>query len=565
LSAAASQIYTMADGLPALTGSGLHEIRVALDIALDSFGNVTNGASSTSPAGFTGFLIWEDADDNGSFDDSIDTVILAGDVLALRAENTTDTPDGQIPTVNDIDNYDVLVDVVGGTLAGAFDPIVGMAWSSEASSFDGSFAEDFGGEAKAVIGDVDVDCVCVELRTENQLDEIAISGALTSSRTQSQSIVAILDVSDAAGSPGGAGDFPEAGDPNGSGRTGSPVDAALMGLWELAAQLVIEGRGGQPIAVLTNARASDARVIAGGPAAGEPINTVLTDFGGAPITAQVIVDAAGVDVTVPGFDPTDQTTTDNAAAGLAGSGIFAGVFDFVEDGGFDTISVGEALSRAAAWLAGEGAETNQAIMLTASTGFSAALNAPDPADDPNLIGADVSGGDSLVAGKASVAPFPDHGDADAGALSPGLLSLQPQGVTGGTGIVLADFFDRGVLDVDAYLRGVTGALPGDVITVTEFETTTGLGRININGVPWAETGGLKWNFSGFIAAERGAYGPSTVFTTGTITGGTVLELRTEFGALVGASELDLLGVIAGAFPGFDSYEIRDFDPYTSVG
>ncbi|GMG83089.1 hypothetical protein LNKW23_23020 [Paralimibaculum aggregatum] len=161
MSAAASQIYTMADGLPALTGSGLHGIRVELNIEVDGNGDLVDGASSTSTTGFTGFLVWEDADDNGSFDDSIDTIILAGDVLALGAENSTDTPTGQTPTVNDIDNYDVLVEVTGGTLAPKFDAIIGMGWSSEASSFDDSFQVDFAGEAKAVIGDVDIDCVCV--------------------------------------------------------------------------------------------------------------------------------------------------------------------------------------------------------------------------------------------------------------------------------------------------------------------------------------------------------------------------------------------------------------------
>ncbi|GMG84889.1 hypothetical protein LNKW23_41050 [Paralimibaculum aggregatum] len=406
-----------------------------------------------------------------------------------------------------------------------------------------------------------------------QSDEITIAGNITTDRAQSQAIAVIVDVSNPAAGTGGGGQYAAAGDANASGRAGTPVDFAIMGVWELATQLAGSDRGDQEIAIVTNARASDGRTIASGPAAGSPINTTLTEFNGQPLTADAIVQAAG------GIGVTDISV---AASNLNASGMFAGLFDFVEDltveeqAEFDTVDIGTALSRAAKYLGEEGAETNQTILLAASTGFSESRNAPDPADDPNLIGDDVTGGDSLIAGKAGLDPDPyfgELGDLDSdgdidpveGLIDPGLFGLRTEGLQNGTEIVVASFFDRSPVDTEDYLRTLTGASETDTVSITGFETTTNLGVINVNGSPWAALGGQKFNFTGFLAANKQIKGASVVFTNGTVTDGTVLELRAEFAAMVGVTEVDLFDLFTAQFGVFDAFEIRDYDPYSSVG
>ena len=116
--------------------------RIEVGISVDDTGALTDGTD--------GFVAYNDLD--GSMDFSTgDTVLLQGDVGAFGAGNAA---------TGNVDDFDILIEIDGGSLAGLFDPVIGMAWTSEFSTFDGDFTVDFNGEAKGTIANVGIDCLC---------------------------------------------------------------------------------------------------------------------------------------------------------------------------------------------------------------------------------------------------------------------------------------------------------------------------------------------------------------------------------------------------------------------
>ncbi len=375
------------------------------------------------------------------------------------------------------------------------------------------------------------------------LSALSLSGSLVTERAESQAIVAILDVSDAATNSSA---FPGAVDGNDSGRLGTPVDAALESLADFAVTLVAQGRGDQAIAVVTNSRLGESRTISdpnGGPFDGQTVNLTLTEFEGQPLTAQLIADIAGPDL-----------------SGLATSALFAPVLDVPPGGSFaadDTIDLGQALEDAVGYLASQDADENQAVLLTASYGVSNALNAP--AD--NGIDADVTGGDTLVEGKITVEATPEGG-----ALSPGLFALETEGVVAvdgrQTAILVRDFFDRTPVDLGASLRAATG---DEGIEILNFESASNRGVLLWNDRAGVQRA-LEVDFTGEIHAERmvkgdmkagflGAFATGAAATTGVTAGGSGLQLSDAFGGGV----IELEGILGAGV------QITNYDPATQVG
>ncbi|MEO1601427.1 MAG: SdrD B-like domain-containing protein [Pseudomonadota bacterium] len=263
-------------------------------------------------------------------------------------------------------------------------------------------------------------------------DQIQISGEVIGQTLETQAIAVIIDVSSAATNTEGFGTA----DNNGSGAIGTEVDAALESLADLAVQLTNEGRGDQEIVVFTNSRDTS-----------DPSRNrvVDEDTTGAPLTAAAIAAAAASD--------------------LGASGLFADVFDV--GGGFsDTISIGEALSDAADYLAGAGKDTNQTILMTASTGYSETLNNNVPEFGDNT-------GDKVVEGRLGIVsqPGPQLGSQE-GAITPGLFAFQVSGDVdniveiGGRQVgvkIEGAFFHRDPVDLSAVLDGA--AAPGQTLEI----------------------------------------------------------------------------------------------------
>lgn len=115
--------------------------RLLIDIEVDDTGTVIGGAADD-------FILFNDLNNNGAVDGG-EEVFLQGQVLALGSQDGAAT-----------DLFDVIIEIEGGTLAAGFDPLIGLAWSSEASNFVDDFTVDFSGEAKGQLGSIDVDCLC---------------------------------------------------------------------------------------------------------------------------------------------------------------------------------------------------------------------------------------------------------------------------------------------------------------------------------------------------------------------------------------------------------------------
>ncbi|MEM9147760.1 MAG: SdrD B-like domain-containing protein [Pseudomonadota bacterium] len=254
-------------------------------------------------------------------------------------------------------------------------------------------------------------------------NQIQISGEAIGQQAESQAIAVIIDVSAKATNTEGFGTA----DNNGSGAIGTEVDAALESLADLAIQLTSEGRGDQEIVVFTNSRDT-----------GDPTrNRVIeTDTGGAPLTAATIA-AAAID--------------------LGASGLFANVFD-TPAGFSDTMSVGEALADAAAYLDAAGKDTNQTILMTASTGYSETLNNNQPEFGDTA-------GDKVVEGRLGIVAEPGMGT-QFGAITPGLFEFQVSGdvdnvveLSGRRDAVKLEgaFFHREPVDLSGVLNANAGA------------------------------------------------------------------------------------------------------------
>lgn len=271
-------------------------------------------------------------------------------------------------------------------------------------------------------------------------DRIALSGAIETRAVETQAIAVIIDVSSEAANTQGFGNL----DGNGSGAVGTEVDAALASLADLAVKLTGEGRGDQEIVVFTNARDD------GGPSRARVIETDTT---GQPLTAAAIAAAAG---------------------DLGASGLFAQVFDSPAEFA-DTISVGEALADAAAWLGAQGKDTNQTILLTASTGYSDTLNA-------NIAALGDGVGDSVVPGRLGIVAEPgDPLSPEFGAITTGLFEFRVSGATDNVveidgrklGVKLEGaFFHREPVDLSAVIDAA--AAPGQTLEIgTVFADGTG--------------------------------------------------------------------------------------------
>ncbi len=122
---------------------------LSIRFVLDQLGNLVGGDGGPD------LLIVGQVDEDGDNLPDADGVLLSGEVLAFGFSNTPGTP---------TDEYDLLFAVTGGSLAPLYvDSNIGITITSESSSFDGDFAVSFQGEAKGVVGPVQVcrfDLVC---------------------------------------------------------------------------------------------------------------------------------------------------------------------------------------------------------------------------------------------------------------------------------------------------------------------------------------------------------------------------------------------------------------------
>ncbi len=318
------------------------------------------------------------------------------------------------------------------------------------------------------VGEENLDVDAGLIDTTTLVPEFNLGGEITiGSRLETQAIVAIVDVSDAASQEG---DFTSGGaaltDANNSGRDGTGVDAALLSLAEFAADLVAQGRGDQKIAIVTNSREGDSRFFTGVPDSGS-VNRTITEFEGQPITAQMIADEAGADFT-----------------GLASSTLFQAVADTPDDTD-DTISVGDALDDAVSYLAGQGAETNQVVMLTSSSGYS---------DELNRNGS----GDEFVPGKLAVFPQPGGFNPDPaleGRLSEGIFAIELANLTnpddalveGNTGVLYSSFWER---DEPVILKTAIEEAAAAILDPSGTDPTAGAGAEIRNLNPTAGTADL---------------------------------------------------------------------------
>ena len=112
------------------------------DLEIDDGGELAGGVDGPD------VLLFNDLDQNGTRDGG-ETILLQGEVRGFGYQNGQRT-----------DVFDAFFEVTGGSLSGEFSQFIALSWSSEASSFAGSFAEDFEGSAKGTLGSTDLDCIC---------------------------------------------------------------------------------------------------------------------------------------------------------------------------------------------------------------------------------------------------------------------------------------------------------------------------------------------------------------------------------------------------------------------
>lgn len=115
--------------------------RVKAEIGVDAAGDLIAGGADD-------FLIFADGDGDRELDAG-EEVLLQGRIIAF----------GSIGAGAPTSSFDAIIEVAGGTLAGIFDPLVGIGWDSKESTFQG-FGQDFSGLAKGSLGSIDVDCLC---------------------------------------------------------------------------------------------------------------------------------------------------------------------------------------------------------------------------------------------------------------------------------------------------------------------------------------------------------------------------------------------------------------------
>jgi len=136
----ATALFYTPEGGSGIIFQPLGQVRLVLDIGVDTDGNLTDGAD--------GFSIFDDVNGNGTVDGG-ETVFLSGNVFAFgetAAGTTTDT-------------YDAIIEVTGGTVQSDFDSVIGLTVSSEFSTNNGSYDTDFTGEAKGSFGDLSLECI----------------------------------------------------------------------------------------------------------------------------------------------------------------------------------------------------------------------------------------------------------------------------------------------------------------------------------------------------------------------------------------------------------------------
>ena len=113
-----------------------------VDIAVDDGGNFAGSFGDQD------LILFNDDNMDGVFDEGED-VLLTAEALGFGFENGVNT-----------DLYDGFFEVTGGELSEEFSEFVAISWSSEFSTFDGTFDDDFEGLAKATLGSTDLDCIC---------------------------------------------------------------------------------------------------------------------------------------------------------------------------------------------------------------------------------------------------------------------------------------------------------------------------------------------------------------------------------------------------------------------
>ncbi len=386
-----------------------------------------------------GDRVWIDTDRDGIQDAGERGA--AGIALELLAEDTSGAFVATgLTTVTDADGLYAFEGLTDGTYQVRLTATTGFAVTLQGQGTDPEADSDI--DATGLSGEIVLGIR--ETRTDIDAglvtDRIALSGSIETRAVETQAIAVIIDVSSEAANTQGFGNL----DGNGSGAVGTEVDAALESLADLAVKLTEEGRGDQEIVVFTNARDD------GGPSRGRVIDT---DMAGQPLTAATIAAAAG---------------------DLGASGLFAQVFDSPAEFA-DTISVGEALADAAAWLGTQGQDTNQTILLTASTGYSNALNDNIPALGDAI-------GDSVVEGRLGIVAEPGNPALpEFGAITTGLFEFRVSGATdnvveiGGRkmGVKLEGaFFHREPVDLTAVIDAA--AAEGQTLEIgTVFANGTG--------------------------------------------------------------------------------------------